>query len=87
MANQSDSDDEEPGAWALSAIKADRDSTDWMFDPGLYSSYDLMYGPFDVDACAGIQGHNAQCTRFWSPEDCYSSQSWAGPKIWCNPPF
>ena len=58
-----------------------------MFDPDLFSSYDLMYGPFDVDACADVQGHDAQCARYWSPEDCYSRHSWAGLKVWCNPPF
>ena len=86
---QSDGDDEEPRAWTLSAIRsrADRDLTDWMFDPNLYASYDLMCGPFDLDACADIQGHNAQCARYWSPEDCYSKHSWAGLKIWCNRPF
>ena len=76
-----------PGAWTLSAVRADRDSTDWMFDPDLYASYDLMYGPFDVDACADTQGHNSQCSRYWSPADCYSRHSWAGLKVWCDPPF
>lgn len=84
---KSDSDDEEPRAWTLSAIRAHRDLTDWMFDPDLYSSYDLMYGPFEVDACADVQGHNAQCARYWSPKIWYSRHSWAGLKVWCNSPF
>ena len=48
---------------------------------------DLMHGPFDVDACADAQGHNAQCARYWSPKIWYSRHSWAGLKVWCNSPF
>ena len=70
-----------------SLFTAERDSADWMFDPDLFSSYILMYGPFEVDACADDEGRNAQCKRFWSPSDSYNCHSWAGQKVWCNPPF
>ena len=37
-------------------LAAVRDSADWHFDPDLYRSYNLRYGPFDVDACADNEG-------------------------------
>ena len=64
-----------------------RDATDWQFQTDVFRSYNLRHGPFDVDACADNQGHNAQCQKWWCPNDSYSQQSWSGMKIWCNPPF
>jgi len=43
--------------------------------------------PFQVDACADNDGHNAQCAEFWCSKDSYASHSWAGLNVWCNTPF
>ena len=75
---QDDDEDGAPEAWTIPVFTAERDTADWMFDPGLFSSYNLMYGPFEVDACADDEGRNAQCKRFWSPSDSYNCHSWAG---------
>ena len=77
----------EANTWSLAAIRGERDTSDWMFDPDLFQSYNLVYGPFDVDATADDKGHNAQCDIFWSPSNSYTHHSWGGLKVWCNPPF
>ena len=71
----------------MMALATMRDTTDWQFEPDLFKSYDIHYGPFDVDACADNEGQNAQCEHFWSPNNSYAQHSWAGTKVWCNPPF
>jgi len=43
------------------------------------------FGGFSVDAAAAQ--HNARCERYWTRADDGLSQSWAGEKVWCNPPY
>jgi phage N-6-adenine-methyltransferase len=31
--------------------------------------------------------HNAKCERFYTPDDNGLEQSWAGERVWCNPPY
>lgn len=40
---------------------------------------------FTVDAAATVA--NARLPRFWTVEDDALSQSWAGERVWCNPPY
>lgn len=40
---------------------------------------------FTVDVAAAA--HNTKCERFYSIEDDGLSQSWAGERVWCNPPY
>ena len=50
-----------------------------------------MFGPLDarfqftIDVAAAA--HNAKCERFYSIEDDGLAQSWAGERVWCNPPY
>ena len=49
--------------------------SDVKFDPGLQASYDLRYGPFEVDACCDDQGYNAYCAVYWSPSNSFTRHS------------
>lgn len=40
---------------------------------------------FTIDAAAAP--HNARLERYWTIEDDALSQSWAGERVWCNPPY
>lgn len=60
--------------------------SDVKFDPGLQASYDLRYGPFEVDACSDDQGYNAYCAVYWSPSNSFTRRSWDGLKVWAHPP-
>ena len=40
---------------------------------------------FTIDAAAAP--HNARLKRYWTIEDDALKQSWAGERVWCNPPY
>jgi phage N-6-adenine-methyltransferase len=40
---------------------------------------------FTIDAAASVT--NARLRRFWTREDDALSKSWAGERVWCNPPY
>jgi phage N-6-adenine-methyltransferase len=40
---------------------------------------------FTIDAAASP--HNAKLPRYWTKADDGLTQSWAGERIWCNPPY
>jgi len=50
-----------------------------------------VFGPlherfgFTVDAAASVM--NAKCPRFWTEAEDGLAQSWAGERVWCNPPY
>lgn len=52
--------------------------------PDLFAHWHDRY-LFTVDAAAAP--HNAKLPRFWSIEDDGLRQSWAGERVWCNPPY
>lgn len=31
--------------------------------------------------------HNTKCERYFTPDDDGLEQSWAGERVWCNPPY
>lgn len=57
----------------------DRETVAEVFDP-LHQRFG-----FTVDAAASP--HNAKLPRFWTVEDDGLAQSWAGERVWCNPPY
>lgn len=50
-----------------------------------------VFGPlherfsFTIDVAASP--HNAKCPRYWTEADDGLAQSWAGERVFCNPPF
>lgn len=58
----------------------DRGTRREYFDP-----WDERFGGFTLDVAAAP--HNAKCNRFFTRADDGLSQSWAGEKVWCNPPY
>lgn len=40
---------------------------------------------FTIDAAAAE--HNARLPRYWTRADDALAQSWAGERVWCNPPY
>lgn len=40
---------------------------------------------FTIDAAASPE--NARLDRYWTVEDDALEQSWAGERVWCNPPY
>jgi phage N-6-adenine-methyltransferase len=50
-----------------------------------FNEFNERYGPFTLDAAAAP--HNAKCDRFFARADNGLEQSWAGERVWCNPPY
>ena len=54
-------------------------------DPEFFAKMVERFGPFTVDVAAAP--HNAKCERYYTIDDDGLSQSWAGERVWCNPPY
>lgn len=53
--------------------------------PELFAELSDRFGGFTLDVAAAA--HNAKCERFFTVDDDGLQQSWAGEKVWCNPPY
>jgi phage N-6-adenine-methyltransferase len=58
----------------------DRGTHPMYFDP-----WNARFGGFTLDAAAAP--HNAKADRFFTRSEDGLAQSWAGEKVWCNPPY
>jgi phage N-6-adenine-methyltransferase len=50
-----------------------------------FARFAARFGGFTVDAAAAA--HNAKCERYWDEAANGLEQSWAGERVWCNPPY
>lgn len=53
--------------------------------PVHFMEWQERFGEFTLDVAAAP--HNAKCERFYSRDDDGLRQSWAGERVWCNPPY
>lgn len=53
--------------------------------PDDFARWNAELGPFTLDAAAAP--HNAKVSKFYTRADNGLEQSWAGEKVWCNPPY
>jgi phage N-6-adenine-methyltransferase len=58
----------------------DRATTPEVFEP-----LAERFGGFTLDVAAAP--HNAKCDRYFTISDNGLAQSWAGERVWCNPPY
>lgn len=63
--------------------KADVD--DRATTPEMFAEIAGRFGGFTLDAAAAA--HNTKCPQFFTAEDDGLAQSWAGHRVWCNPPY
>lgn len=54
-------------------------------DPELFTQLSKEFGPFTLDVAASDR--NAKCERYFTVNEDGLQQSWAGEKVWCNPPY
>ena len=53
--------------------------------PEDFAAIAARLGPFTVDVAAAA--HNTKCERFYDVAADGLAQSWAGERVWCNPPY
>lgn len=53
--------------------------------PLYFAEFDERLGPFTLDVAAAE--HNTKCERYFTRDQDGLAQSWAGERVWCNPPY
>lgn len=53
--------------------------------PDYFDPWNKRFGGFTLDVAAAP--HNAKCARYFTREEDGLAQSWAGERVWCNPPY
>ena len=53
--------------------------------PEFVASVAERFGEFTLDVAAAA--HNTKCDKYFTVEDDGLAQSWAGERVWCNPPY
>lgn len=64
---------------------ADEAVDDRATTPEDFARFDQAFGPFTIDVAAAA--HNTKCARYFTHQDDGLRQSWAGERVWCNPPY
>lgn len=49
--------------------------------------FDPLHERFGFTIDVAALPHNAKLERYFTPEDDGLAQSWAGERVWCNPPY
>ena len=57
---------------------------EWETPQALFDRLDAEF-KFNLDVCATAE--NAKCPRYFTKEINGLTQSWAGHRVWCNPPY
>jgi len=60
------------------------DTDEWATPDDLFNRLNSEFR-FNLDACA--TSDNAKCDDFFTKEQNGLIQSWAGRRVWCNPPY
>ena len=63
------------------------DKSDWMIHPSIFSKFNMLCGPHDIDAACDKQGRNALVHQYWTAKDDFRRQDWAHHTTWANVPF
>lgn len=53
--------------------------------PDDFERWDSRFGGFTLDVAAAH--HNSKCSRYFTRVENGLEQSWAGERVWCNPPY
>lgn len=59
-------------------------SDDWSTPQDFFDELDALFG-FTLDPCATKK--NAKCDKYFTKRDNGLIQSWAGHRVFCNPPY
>lgn len=51
----------------------------------MFDIINFQFGPFTLDPCASAE--NAKCKKFFTKEQDGLKHSWAGERVWLNPPY
>jgi phage N-6-adenine-methyltransferase len=65
--------------------KVDREVDDRATVAEVFEPLDRRFGGFTVDVAAAA--HNTKVARFYDVAADGLAQSWAGERVWCNPPY
>lgn len=60
------------------------DRNTWSTPDPLFNYWHSIY-QFTLDVCATDE--NTKCQKWYTPEMDGLRQSWAGERVWCNPPY
>lgn len=72
-------------AQQVEKVGADDEVDDRGTHPIYFEPWNERFGGFTLDAAAAH--HNAKCERYFTRLEDGLVQSWAGERVWCNPPY
>jgi phage N-6-adenine-methyltransferase len=60
-------------------------TVEWETPPDVFAELDREFGPFTLDPCATSE--NAKAPRYFTWQEDGLQQSWAGERVFMNPPY